>query len=79
LPGLHREISPVRHEPGGASRFRSRPIDPRGVVLRRTLRRAAPRYGPVMPLKPFSYLMIGVFASGLAMTVFGAVGVLAGS
>lgn len=32
-----------------------------------------------MPLKPFSYLMIGVFASGLAMTVFGAVGILAGS
>jgi hypothetical protein len=32
-----------------------------------------------MPLKPFSYLMIGAFASGLVMTVFGAVGVLTGS
>ena len=46
---------------------------------RRTPRGAAPRYVPGMALKPFSYLMIGVFASGLAMTVFGAVGVLAGS
>jgi len=32
-----------------------------------------------MPLKPFSYLMIGAFASGLVMTVVGAVGVLTGS
>jgi hypothetical protein len=32
-----------------------------------------------MTLKPFSYLMIGVFASGLVMTVVGAVGVLTGS
>ena len=48
-------------------------------MLRRTLRSAAPHYVRGMPLKPFSYLMIGVFASGLAMTVFGAVGVLAGS
>ncbi|GEM_PF-941980 len=71
--------SPVRHEPGGASRFRSRGIDPRRAVLRRTPRLAAPRYVPGMALKPFSYLMIGVFASGLVMTVFGAVGVLAGS
>ena len=48
-------------------------------MLSRTPRLAAPRYVPGMALKPFSYLMIGVFASGLAMTVFGAVGVLAGS
>jgi hypothetical protein len=78
LPG-RREISPARHAPGGASRFRGYRINPRRVVLRRTPRSAAPHYVRGMPLKPFSYLMIGVFASGLAMTVFGAVGVLAGS
>jgi hypothetical protein len=48
-------------------------------VLRRTRRFAAVRYVVPMPLKPFSYLMIGVFASGLVMTVLGAVGVLTGS
>jgi hypothetical protein len=48
-------------------------------VLRRTRHFAALRYLRDMALKPFSYLMIGVFASGLVMTVLGAVGVLAGS
>lgn len=48
-------------------------------MLRRTRRFAALRYVVPMPLKPFSYLMIGVFASGLVMTVLGAVGVLTGS
>ncbi|MGH1592008.1 hypothetical protein ACRBEV_30960 [Methylobacterium phyllosphaerae] len=48
-------------------------------MLRRTPRFAALRYLIGMALKPFSYLMIGVFASGLVMTVLGAVGVLAGS
>lgn len=48
-------------------------------MLRRTPCFAALRYVPRMALKPFSYLMIGVFASGLVMTVFGAVGVLTGS
>ncbi|MGX9982289.1 hypothetical protein ACN9MF_17050 [Methylobacterium fujisawaense] len=47
--------------------------------MRRTRRFAALRYVLPMPLKPFSYLMIGVFASGLVMTVLGAVGVLTGS
>jgi hypothetical protein len=48
-------------------------------VLRRTRYSAALRYVLRMALKSFSYLMIGVFASGLAMTVLGAVGVLVGS
>ncbi|MHB2209947.1 hypothetical protein [Methylobacterium sp. CM6257] len=48
-------------------------------MLRRTPRLTGVLYLPAMALKPFSYLMIGVFASGLVMTVRGAVGVLAGS
>ena len=48
-------------------------------MLRRTPGFAALRYIVLMALKPFSYLMIGVFASGLVMTVLGAVGVLTGS
>jgi hypothetical protein len=49
------------------------------TVLRRTPLCFVLRYIVGMALKPFSYLMIGVFASGLVMTVLGAVGVLAGS
>ncbi|MBE7200497.1 MAG: hypothetical protein INR70_22220 [Parafilimonas terrae] len=48
-------------------------------MLRHTPHLAAVHYLGAMALKPFSYLMIGVFASGLVMTVLGAVGVLAGS
>ncbi|MCJ2135474.1 hypothetical protein MKK69_15675 [Methylobacterium sp. J-026] len=48
-------------------------------MLQRTLDLADAHYLGGMALKPFSYLMIGVFASGLVMTVLGAVGVLAGS
>ena len=50
-----------------------------GCVLRRTPHLADAHYLPFMTLKPLSYLMIGAFASGLVMTVFGAVGVLTGS
>ncbi|MCJ2073796.1 hypothetical protein MKK75_34250 [Methylobacterium sp. J-030] len=49
------------------------------LVLRRTPHLADAHYLRCMPLKPISYLMIGAFASGLVMTVVGAVGVLAGS
>lgn len=49
------------------------------LVLRRTPHLADAHYLNIMALKPFSYLMIGVFVSGLVMTVFGAVGVLTGS
>jgi len=59
--------------------FSSAESVPRRIVLRRTRHFAALRYVPGMALKPFSYLMIGVFASGLVMTVLGAVGVLTGS
>ncbi|MGU3665549.1 hypothetical protein ACLBX9_15320 [Methylobacterium sp. A49B] len=48
-------------------------------MLQRTPHLAVAHYLGVMALKPFSYLMIGVFASGLVMTILGAVGVLAGS
>jgi hypothetical protein len=50
-----------------------------GSVLRRTPHLADAHYLPDMTLKPLSYLMIGAFASGLVMTVVGAVGVLTGS
>ncbi|MCJ2017221.1 hypothetical protein MKK84_07255 [Methylobacterium sp. E-065] len=48
-------------------------------MLRRTPHFADAHYLPGMALKPFSYLMIGAFASGLVMTVVGALGVLTGS
>jgi hypothetical protein len=48
-------------------------------VLQRTPAAARPRYITLMALKTFSYLMIGVFASGLVMTLLGSVGVFTGS
>ncbi|MFC6026942.1 MULTISPECIES: hypothetical protein [Methylobacterium] len=48
-------------------------------MLQRTRSSIRPRYMPSMALKTFSYLMIGVFASGLVMTLLGSVGLFAGS
>jgi len=48
-------------------------------VLQRTPSGRPARYITLMALKSFSYLMIGVFASGLVMTLLGSVGVFAGS
>ena len=48
------------------------------VVSRRTADGDPTGYTRRMILKAFSYLMIGVFASGLVMALVGAAGVLSG-
>ncbi|MCJ2141916.1 hypothetical protein [Methylobacterium sp. E-066] len=53
--------------------------NPARLVLQRTPGSAPPRYITLMAMKSFSYLMIGVFASGLVMTLLGSVGLFAGS
>ncbi|MCJ2094440.1 hypothetical protein MKK67_18350 [Methylobacterium sp. J-072] len=53
--------------------------NPARLVLQRTPGSAPPRYITLMAMKSFSYLMIGVFASGLVMTLLGSVGLFVGS
>ena len=53
--------------------------NPACLVLQRTPGSAQPHYISLMAMKSFSYLMIGVFASGLVMTLLGSVGLFSGS
>ena len=57
----------------------SRKPNPARLVLQRTPGSAQPHYISLMAMKSFSYLMIGVFASGLVMTLLGSVGLFSGS